>query len=252
MMVKVYKFFADTMVVGGRAAQSPNCSAAAVASCSSARVAVTTAPPPPPPPPPPPSPPPSPPPPATPADAPPSLPSTLSEGEGDADSVADGGAESYSGSCANDGDADCWYAQTACAAPAQSDWLGSISSDASNIESAEGWATLYWALCLFESYCPAPGISCAPSCRLVGPNTTPHRSPDRVGSRSLTDASLDHPIDCSLSLSLELARSLERPQQISARCSLRPRNLLHSHAFAPAPMHARRNTHRNTCTGRTR
>lgn len=131
MMAKVYKFFADTMIVGGRAGQSPNCSATAVASCSAAAVATATSPPPP----------------------------SPSTGNATANTTANGGSPAYADDDDDDGCGDnCWYDQSACAAPAQTNWLGDVSSDA-NIQSTEAWATLYWALCMFESYCPALGVS---------------------------------------------------------------------------------------------
>ena len=93
MMASVYSYFADVMVAGGEAGQSPQCTPATASACTIA-----------------------------------------ASGTG------------------------VWFLDSACAAPSQTSWLGSISSDAT-IASAEAWAYVYWATCMFHSYCPASAVS---------------------------------------------------------------------------------------------
>ena len=93
MMASVYSYFADIMILGGEASQSPQCTSAAASACTMAAAGAGT-----------------------------------------------------------------WFLDSACSAPAQASWLGSVSSD-SMITSSELWAYVYWVNCMFKSYCPSSEVS---------------------------------------------------------------------------------------------
>ena len=52
---------------------------------------------------------------------------------------------------------DDWWDSSECTPPSQGQWYGSLFEEP--IPSDGWWQSIYWGLCFFGTYCPAPGIS---------------------------------------------------------------------------------------------
>ena len=55
---------------------------------------------------------------------------------------------------------DDWWSTSQCTPPSQGSWYGSLlGADYNGIDMDGTWQSIYWGVCFFGSYCPAPGVS---------------------------------------------------------------------------------------------